>query len=71
MLTGNTLDKGKDIPETFALIREKGIPIPSKLGKKSKKIIQNMLMFNPAKRASCESVLAILQTHEEDNILES
>ena len=71
MLTGNTLDKGKDIPETFALLREKGIPIPSKLSKKSKKLLQSMLMFNPTKRATCESILGFLQGSEEENILES
>ena len=71
MLTGNTLDKGKDIPETFTLIREKGIPIPSKLSKKSKKILQSMLMFNPTKRSTCEAVLGLLHGGEEENILES
>lgn len=58
MLTGFTFDKGKDITETFQQIREKGIPIPARLSSKSKKILQIMLMFSPARRSHVDDVLA-------------
>ena len=57
MITGTTLDKDKDIPEMFKFVKEKGIPIPTTLSQKSKKTLQFMLMYNPNKRATCETVL--------------
>jgi serine/threonine protein kinase len=53
MLTGTNFDKGKDIVETFKLIKQKGIPIPSSLNPKCKKILQIMLMLDPNRRATC------------------
>jgi serine/threonine protein kinase len=53
MLTGTNFDKGKDIMETFKLIREKGIPIPSSLSPHCRKLLQHMLMLDPNKRFGC------------------
>lgn len=64
MVTGSTFDKGKEIAEVFQAIREKGIPIPSKLSRKSKKLIQYMLMYSPFKRATCEDLLKYI--HEDE-----
>ena len=63
MITGATLDRDKDIPEMFKSIKEKGIPIPTNLTRKSKKLLQSMLMYNPNRRATCEMALEIL--HED------
>ena len=53
MVTGTTFDKGKNILETFSFIKSKGIPIPSFLGAKTRKLLQGMLMFSHAKRMTC------------------
>lgn len=53
MLTGTTFDKGKNIMESFQLIKEKGIPIPSSLNNKCRTVIQHMLMLDPNARYRC------------------
>jgi serine/threonine protein kinase len=60
MLTGTNFDKGKDIVETFKLIKERGIPIPSSLNSQCRKILQNMLMLDPNKRWGCDDILRII-----------
>ena len=63
MVTGTTFDKGKNIVQTFKLLKEKGIPIPPTLSQKTKKLIQGMLMLSPSKRLSCEQVLQEMYVH--------
>ena len=50
-------------------IKEKGIPIPSNLSMKTKKLLQMMLMFDHKKRQNCESILKLLSnsSREIDN----
>lgn len=64
MLIGSTFDKGRDMSETLKMIKEKGIPIPTKLTAKSKKLLQSMLMYSPLKRANCEKILEIMNEEE-------
>lgn len=64
MLIGSTFDKGREMTETLKMIKEKGIPIPTKLTTKSKKLLQSMLMYSPLKRASVEKILEILNEEE-------
>jgi serine/threonine-protein kinase ULK/ATG1 len=62
MVTGTNLDKGRNILETFQMIKEKGIPIPANFSTKTKKLLQGMLMLSPQHRMSCEQLLSQLQT---------
>ena len=57
MLTGTTLDRGKNIIETFKLLKQKGIPINPQFSSKTKRLLQGMLMFSVEKRTGCEQVL--------------
>jgi len=67
MLTGTNFDKGKDIVETFKLIKEKGIPIPSSLNPQCRQILQQMLMLDPTKRSNCEEILQLIRPSERDD----
>lgn len=42
------------------MVQTDGIPIPTKLTKKSKRILQSLLMFSPSQRSSVEEILVIL-----------